>query len=132
MNWNPELEGKQEGRHRNGVLRERRFYQNGKINGKYTSWHDNGDLFLSEFFRDGLMEGESKSYYSGLYMANDSLKIGQIRMYALRRFYKNGKAIDNNFSWKKKQILLELKKLLYPHLIPDYNSFLICDLKNMI
>lgn len=111
-------EGKYERRYMSGTIKDKRFYQNGHISGKYMFWHPDGYLYISEFFRNGLLNGESKMYEN--------------EHNIMRRFYKDGLAVDGNFSWKKKQIFLNLKKYLYRHIIPDYNSFLICDLKGVI
>lgn len=116
--FNPGLDGKYERRYKNGLISDQGFYQNGYMNGKYTCWFTNGDLYFIQFFRDGLADGENKSYFdSG---------------YAIRRFYKNGRTVDNDFSWKKKEIFLNMKRYLYSHIIPDYNSFVIHDLGRLV
>lgn len=112
------LDGECKIKYENGRNWEHAFWKSGHINGKYKYWLNDGSPYCLEFFRYGSMEGESKTYFGSGHVHG--------------RFFRNGKTIDNDFTLKKKMILLKLKKCLYGYIFPDIDSFLIDDLKIII
>jgi len=114
--WKPEGECKWW--YQNGHLHEHSFYTNGRENGNHKEWYNNGRIMVCAFNQDGKYEGEGKSWY----------KSGEIWEH---KFFRHGTCIDERFTYKKKIILLQIKKKLILQAFDICNvlsNFLINDL----
>ena len=49
--------------HKNGQLKEKSTYKDGKLNGPFESYHKNGQLKEKSTYKDGKANGPSEFYY---------------------------------------------------------------------
>jgi antitoxin component YwqK of YwqJK toxin-antitoxin module len=145
--------GKLEGEHKvwfkNGQLHWRLFYQNGVLEGEYKSWYDNGCRLEHVFYQNGKMRGKFRHWnckywdedgyleqqvffgdrggFHGGFEGECKLwhKNGTIKLY---EYHINNSAFDPEFTNKKRNILLKLKRKLYFNCHTISDRFLINDL----
>ena len=92
------------------------FYRDGKLECK--SWYENGQIKMWLFYQGGKQEGERKWWYEN----------GQLK----EQFYRNGKLIDDQFTWKKKCIFKKLQKSFRTRMFWSVSSYIIFDLITII
>lgn len=137
------LEGERKEWHVNGSLEKRGFYRDGKLEGEQKEWFANEHISLSLFYRDGKLEGKAVNWYSNgfpfelLFYRNDRPE-GDYRSFnedgSLEAHYylRNGEVVDDEFTWKRKNVFLRLQKLFFRRIFSRINSFIIRDLFALI
>lgn len=102
----------------NGNILSRSYFLDGKLDGEFKSWYTNGNVMEQEFYRNGKREGERKIWHDN----------GLHTEYV---FYNTGIQRIRYFTFRKRKMLLKLKRILYFRSLPELN-FLIFDLEKMI
>lgn len=72
--------GKVINHYKNGQIRDKATYKNGKLNGELIKYHENGKPIHIKFYKDGKLNGDFINYYEN----------GQV---IDRKIYKDGKQI---------------------------------------
>jgi antitoxin component YwqK of YwqJK toxin-antitoxin module len=103
----------------NGQLWHREFFRDGVREGKCQGWHQDGTPYIQSFYRNGKIEGEKRTWY------RSGCRSDQI-------FYRNAQSIDENFTLRKKLVILRFRKLIQNRETHPINTFLISDLEQTV
>lgn len=152
MNTIHPIDGEHREHYADGSLSRRAFYKKGMIDGEYSEWYMNGSILTRRFYKNGIPDGKCAIFYrdgtiaesclfsdgrlegkyESWYGVDSQSRIKGIEFYRKGdvyscEYWRDGKLIDRQFTYKKKAIFLKLKNSRKLH----FDKFLIPDLEGL-